>query len=79
MGYHRQKDHIQLAWLENRERVMLQLRQIVRRVGDEVLAELEEEFVAAINRGEILELNPSPEDLRRLVLKKAQKQLGPAE
>ena len=76
---HIYKDEVALAWLENREKVTLQGRQILRRVLNEALNELDIEFKAAIQRGEILELDAGKDDIKRLLLQASQKELMPAD
>lgn len=76
MTYHAHKDDLQLAWMEAREKLNLVGRQVLRRVLNEALTELDVQFQAAIQRGEVLELEASREELQSLLLSAAQKQLG---
>ncbi len=73
-GY-REISEVDLAWRENRENVTLQGRQILRRVLNAALAELDAQFVEALERGEILEINPGQDELRELLFRSAQKEL----
>jgi hypothetical protein len=66
---------IEIVWRENRENVSLQGRQILRRILNEALAELDEQFQAGLDRGEILEINPGQKELKELLFKSAQKEL----
>lgn len=74
IGY-RQISEADLAWRENRENVNLQGRQILRRVLNIALAELDRQFIEALERGEILEINPGQEELKELLFRSAQKEL----
>ena len=77
-GY-KQKGQITLAWMDNRERVTLEGRQMLRRVLDTALAELDKQFAAGIRTDTILHLGADKNELRELLLKVAQKQLAPPE
>jgi hypothetical protein len=68
---------IELAWVENKERIQLQGRQLLRRVLDKALTELDTQFTEALARGEVLELDPGKDDLRALLLAAAKKELAP--
>lgn len=68
-------EEAELAWRENRENITLQGRQILRRVLNEALQELDRQFMEALNRGEILEINPGQQELRQLLFESAQKEL----
>lgn len=74
-GY-KAKGEVTLAWLDNREKIALQGRQLLRRVLDVALDELDREFKAALHRGEILQLDKSKAELRSLLLTTAQRELG---
>ncbi len=74
-GY-REISEVDLAWRENRENITLQGRQILRRVLNEALAELDRQFVEALERGEVLEINPGQDELRELLFRSAQKELA---
>ncbi len=74
VGY-RQVSEAELVWRENRENITLQGRQILRRLLNDALAELDKQFVDALNRGEILEINPGQKELKELLFKSAQKEL----
>lgn len=75
MAYHRQKDNILLTWMENRELIKLKLRQITRRVEEAVLSQLSSEFDRELAQGNILQVNPTTEELRQMVLDVAQAEL----
>ena len=75
VGYKEISD-IELAWRENRENITLQGRQILRRVLNKALLELDKQFLEALNRGEILEINPGQEELKALLFASAQKELS---
>lgn len=76
MGYHVYKDEVRLAWMDNRDQVKLDLRKLLRRVENEVLKKLEDQFVAGIQTGELLQIRPPVEALTELVADAA-KQLTP--
>ena len=67
MAGYKRKDEIDLAWLDNRDQVKLDIRKITRRLENEVFDQLAAEFVAAINRGEILELRPGEAHIAALL------------
>ena len=71
VSYHVHKDEVRLAWLDNRDQIKLDLRKLMRRVENEVLNELDSQFVSAINSGKILELRPGEESLRKLIVNQA--------
>lgn len=73
-GY-KSKSDIELTWVENREQLTLQGRQLLRRVMDKALVELDKEFISALNRGEVLSLSQGTEDLKKFMLSVAQKEL----
>jgi hypothetical protein len=75
IGY-KEISEAELAWRDNRDQIALEIRQIMRRVSNGVLVELSEQFLSALERGEILELNPDKEALKSLLLKHSQKELG---
>lgn len=65
-----------LVWRENRENITLQGRQILRRVLNAALTELDRQFLEGLERGEILQINPGQNELKSLLLDKAQKELS---
>jgi hypothetical protein len=73
-GY-KELTEIELVWRENRENVSLKGRQILRRVLNQVLLEIDEQFLEALNRGEILEINPNQKELKEFLFRSAQKEL----
>jgi len=73
-GY-REISEVELVWRENRENINLQGRQILRRVLNTALAELDKQFLEALERGEILEINPGQEELKELLFRSAQAEL----
>jgi len=74
-GYKEISD-VELAWRDNRENITLQGRQLLRRVLNKALIELDKQFLDALNRGEILEINPGKEELKALLLSSATKELS---
>ena len=74
IGY-REITEAELAWRENRENITLQARQILRRVLNKALTELDQQFLEGLDRGEILEINPGQKELKALLLKNSQKEL----
>jgi len=75
IGY-KEATEAELVWRENRENITLQGRQILRRVLNKALVELDKQFLDALNKGEILEINPGQEELKALLLANAQKELS---
>jgi len=73
-GYTELND-VELAWRENRENISLQARQVLRRVLNQALAELDKQFKEGLEQGVILEINPTKAELKQLLLDSAQKQL----
>lgn len=73
-GY-RELSDIELAWRENRENISLQGRQILRRMLNEALIELDKQFSEGLTRGEVLEINPTKQELKDLLFKSAQREL----
>lgn len=74
IGY-KQVSQAELAWRDNRENITLQARQILRRVLNQALSELDKQFMEGLERGEILEINPGKEELKSLLLQNAQLEL----
>jgi hypothetical protein len=74
IGY-REVNEAELVWRENRENITLQGRQILRRLLNDALTELDQQFIEALERGEILEINPGKKELKELLFKSAQKEL----
>lgn len=77
MAGYKRIDEADLAWRENREKVTLQGRQLLRRVLNEALDELDARFQESLKRGEILELDPTKAELKELLLSTANRELGP--
>lgn len=69
MSYHVHKDDVKLAWLDNRDQVKLDLRKIMRRIENEVLTELEDQFLEGLEEGKVLELRPGETTLKNLTRK----------
>lgn len=78
IGY-RELSEAELVWRENRENINLQGRQLLRRVLNAALVELDEQFRDALNRGEILEITPTKTELQQLLLASAERELGAIE
>lgn len=76
MAGYRKKGPAELAWLDSRDTITLQARQLLRRVLDEALYELDVEFNAALHRGELLDLSLDKTELKGLLLKAARRELG---
>jgi hypothetical protein len=74
LGY-RELTEAELTWRENRENITLQGRQILRRVLNSALVELDNQFMDALNRGEILEINPGQKELKELLFANAKREL----
>jgi hypothetical protein len=75
IGY-KELTEAELVWKENRENISLQGRQILRRVLNTALVELDKQFLEALNRGEILEINPGQNELKSLLFASALKELS---
>ena len=78
LGY-RELSEAELVWRENRENVTLQGRQLLRRVLNQALLELDRQFQDALNRGELIEISPGQEELKELLLVSAERELGAIE
>jgi hypothetical protein len=70
------RSEAQSTWDENLERLALEARQITKRIMDKAKEELSREFRAALDRGEILELESARSDLKRFLLKHAVRELN---
>jgi hypothetical protein len=71
MAGYKLKDETDLAWLDNRDQVKLDVRKVVRRLENALLDELSRDFTAAIARGELLELRPGEAQIAALLKKQA--------
>lgn len=69
------KDETTLAWMETREKALLQGRQILRRVMNEAIEALRLEYQDALLKGELVEFVASQDELKRLLLKAAKAEL----
>lgn len=69
-------DDVVLTARDARERFQLEGRQLLRRVLNEVLAEVDLEFQRAIHDGTIVEFVPDRDELKRRLLKHAKKELA---
>jgi len=76
-GY-KEISEVDLAWRENREQITLDARQILRRVLNRALVQLDREFQDGLKEGHILELNPNKDSLRKLLLERTQLELTEA-
>lgn len=77
-GYgYTKKTNVALAWMENREKIVLQARQVMRRALNEALAELDKKFTASLGTGKILHLDFEKKELRELLRSAATLMLGP--
>jgi hypothetical protein len=76
MAYgHRKREDEELAWADTREAVQLALRSILRRASNIVLDRyFNEQFLPALERGEILELDATQRELRGLLAEEITKQ-----
>ncbi len=68
----------QLALKDDDEHLVLQGRQILRRVLNEARFQLEELHKSATTKGEIVRASADPELLAKLILDAAKKELAPA-
>jgi hypothetical protein len=76
MNKYRYKNTTDLAWQENKEAVTLLCKQVHNIVLNEALHELDEEFTAALNQGEILNVTFDRKQVESLFVKIAQEQFG---
>jgi len=76
MAGYREKGEVELAWLEAREQIALQGRQLLRRVLDVALVQLDKEFNAALHQGKIVDITLDKDELRDLLLRSAKRELG---
>ena len=67
MAGYKSKTEVDLAWLDNRDQVKLDIRKVARRLENEVFGQLDREFEQALARGEILELRPPESEIARLL------------
>jgi hypothetical protein len=65
MGYYRNKTPIDLKWQENRKRLQLEAQVIMDRVMNTALAQMDEEFTANLERGELISIESGRDDLMR--------------
>lgn len=70
------KDAVALAFDANKKRLRLEGRILLDRIMNEALAEMTHEFNAGLERGELLNVGGSPEDLRRFLRVAAGRELG---
>lgn len=75
MNY-KQKNEAELAWLDNRDQVKLDIRKLARRLENVAMAAVYERYIEALNKGEILELRPAVEELQKILLDTAQRELS---
>lgn len=76
-GYTERED-TSLTWSENRERITLQGRQLLRRVLNQALAQASREYLDGLHRGQVLQLGFSEGELKRLLLQASVKELAGA-
>jgi len=75
MSYHVHKDDIALQWMDNRDVVKGMIRSLTRRVENEILRILDEEFTAAVAKGELVELLPGSDEIRNLYVAAVQSEI----
>lgn len=73
-GY-RNKDEATLNWMENREKVELKGRQLLRRLMNEVLVELDLEFQAAQKKNQLMEFEADDKAVKARFLRVARREL----
>lgn len=66
MAYKR-KTEIDHAWNDVRDQIRLNIRKVVRRLEDRVLAEADQKFTAAVAAGRIDQLEVSDDAARKLI------------
>lgn len=70
------KSNDALTWIENRERINLQLRQITRRITEVALTQASREYNAGLIAGDTLRIGFDDAELMRLVQTGYMKVLG---
>lgn len=70
------KDETALVFDQNKKRIRFEVQLLVDRVLNEALAQMADEFVSALARGELLVLDGNEDELRGLLRRAAAKELG---
>ena len=65
-----------LAFQANVKRIRCEANIVLQEVLNSALAEMSDEFDAAFNDGNILEIECTPDELKKLLLRAAQRELG---
>lgn len=76
MASYNRKSEARLCWEDVQKEVTLTLDKILRRVKNTVLAEMSDEFDAALIEGAIIEVGTNTDEIKRLVAKTVRKELG---
>lgn len=78
MSNFNEKSNEILTWEENKARITLEGRLILKRVLNKAIAEMHREYLALQeDSNTLIEFSATKEELARLLLKTAQKELGP--
>lgn len=67
MAYHVHWDEARLAWVDSRDQVTLEIKKIQRRVKNEVLRQLEEQFLESLGQNEVAEFDVDLAELRQMI------------
>lgn len=78
MGY-RKKDAVALAYEANKKRLRVEGAIVLASLLNEALAEMDAQFMEALNRGEVLSITGSREEMREFLRRAAERELGPGD
>lgn len=76
MASYNRKTEARLCWEDVQKEVTLTLDKVLRRVKNTVLAEMSDEFDAALVDGSIVEISTNTDEIKRLVAQTVRKELG---
>ena len=76
MAGYRYKDNVQLAYDANVKRIRTEGAIVLQAMLNEALAEMDQQFTEALNRGEVLSIGGSREEMLGFLRTAAQKQLA---
>lgn len=72
MAGHKHKTAAELAWLESRDQARLVIRSIMRRVENEVFAELDQQFKSELAHGKLARLRLNRTNAAALIARHAE-------
>lgn len=76
MASYNRKTEARLCWEDLQKEVTLTLDKVLRRVKNTVLAEMSDEFDAALLDGSIIEISTDVDAIKKLVAQTVRKELG---